>query len=43
MKVFYARIEDLDKVTAEVERLKWGIVKFLIGPRSEWPSYARSE
>jgi hypothetical protein len=40
-KVYYSRIEDIDKRSGEVAKLKSRIVQFLIGPRSSWPHYAQ--
>ena len=36
-KVYYSRIDDIDKVSPEAATLKSRIVEFLIGPKSEWP------
>jgi hypothetical protein len=39
-KVYYSRISDIDKVSQEIATLKSRIVQFLIGPKSDWPTYA---
>jgi len=39
-KVYYSRIDDIDKVSPEAATLKSRIVEFLIGPKSEWPRYS---
>jgi len=39
-KVYYSRIDDIDKVSQEAATLKSRIVQFLIGPKSEWPRYS---
>ena len=39
-KVYYSRIDDIEKVSKEIAALKSRIVQFLIGPKSEWPRYA---
>ncbi len=41
-KIYYSRIEDINMRSSEVTKLKSRIVSFLIGPRSSWPSVARS-
>ena len=39
-KVYYSRIDDIDKVSQEPATLKSRIVQFLIGPKSEWQRYS---